>query len=53
MSTVLVATTLSGVIGGLASGIVVAATSFPLLALAGGVLSLAVLPAIAATARTR
>jgi MFS family permease len=44
---------LAGATGGLTSGFVVAAAGFPLLALAGGVLALAVLPAIAVTARGR
>jgi MFS family permease len=44
---------IAGATGGLASGVVVAAASYPALALAGGVLSLAVLPAIAATAHRR
>ncbi|MFJ2032245.1 MFS transporter [Streptosporangium sp. NPDC087985] len=44
---------IAGATGGLASGIVVAAASYPLLALAGGILALAVLPAIAATANSR
>lgn len=44
---------IAGATGGLASGMVVAAASYPVLALAGGILSLAVLPAIAATASRR
>jgi MFS family permease len=44
---------IAGATGGLASGAVVAAASYPVLALAGGVLSLAVLPAVAATAHRR
>jgi MFS family permease len=48
-----VAIALAGATGGLASGMVVASAGFPFLALAGGVLSLGVLPAIAATARSR
>ncbi|KES06035.1 MFS transporter [Streptomyces toyocaensis] len=44
---------LAGATGGMASGIMVAATSYPALALAGGVLSLALLPAVAATAYRR
>ncbi|WP_437096544.1 MFS transporter [Streptomyces sp. enrichment culture] len=43
----------AGATGGLTSGVVVAAAGYPVLALAGGVLSLAVLPAIAATASSR
>ncbi|MFH8586291.1 MFS transporter [Streptomyces celluloflavus] len=48
-----VAIALAGATGGMASGIMVAATSFPVLALAGGILALAVLPAVAATAYRR
>ncbi|MFG2290214.1 MFS transporter [Streptomyces sp. NPDC048595] len=44
---------LAGATGGMASGLIVAATSYPVLALAGGVLALAVLPAVAATAYRR
>lgn len=44
---------LAGATGGMASGLMVAATSYPALALAGGVLSLALLPAVAATAHRR
>lgn len=44
---------LAGATGGMASGIMVAATSYPALALTGGILSLALLPAIAATAYHR
>ncbi|WP_149549505.1 MFS transporter [Streptomyces marokkonensis] len=44
---------LAGATGGMASGIMVAATSYPALALTGGVLSLALLPAVAATAYRR
>lgn len=44
---------IAGATGGLASGLVVSAAGYPVLAVAGGVLSLAVLPAIAATARGR
>ncbi|KRV48338.1 MFS transporter [Wenjunlia vitaminophila] len=43
----------SGATGGMASGIMVAATSYPALALTGGILSLALLPAVAATAYRR
>ncbi|MEU3040762.1 MFS transporter [Streptomyces diastaticus] len=43
----------AGATGGMASGIMVAATSYPALALAGGALSLALLPAVAATAYHR
>ncbi|MFJ8189149.1 MFS transporter [Streptomyces sp. NPDC096094] len=43
----------AGATGGMASGIMVAATSYPVLALTGGVLSLALLPAVAATAYRR
>jgi MFS family permease len=44
---------IAGATGGTASGIMVAATSYPALALTGGILSLALLPAIAATAYRR
>ncbi|MFI2431314.1 MFS transporter [Streptomyces sp. NPDC018693] len=44
---------IAGATGGLASGAVVAAASYPVLALTGGILALAVLPAIAATASSR
>jgi MFS family permease len=47
-----VAIAVAGAGGGLASGLVVAAGSYALLSLAGGVLALGVLPAIAWTART-
>ncbi|NEB04056.1 MFS transporter [Streptomyces sp. SID13726] len=43
----------SGTAGGLASGLVVSAAGYPVLALTGGILALAVLPAIAATASSR
>jgi len=51
--TVDVAIAIAGTTGGLASGLVVSAAGYPILALTGGVLSLAILPAIAATARSR
>ncbi|MDI3405162.1 MFS transporter [Streptomyces cavernicola] len=51
--TVDVAIAIAGATGGLASGLVVSAASYPVLALTGGVLSLAILPAIAASARAR
>ncbi|MEU3252920.1 MFS transporter [Streptomyces sp. NPDC006997] len=44
---------LAGATGGMASGIVVAAAGYPVLALTGGVLALAVLPAVAVTAYRR
>ncbi|MGW4894364.1 MFS transporter [Kitasatospora sp. NPDC004240] len=44
---------LAGATGGLSSGAVVAAAGYPVLALAGGLLSLALLPAVAMTARRR
>ncbi|MFF5342267.1 MFS transporter [Streptomyces althioticus] len=44
---------IAGATGGITSGIMVAATSYPALALTGGALSLALLPAVAATARRR
>ncbi len=50
--TVDVAIALAGAGGGMASGLVVAAGGFPLLAVLGAVLSLAVVPVVARTART-
>ncbi|MFG2313442.1 MFS transporter [Streptomyces tendae] len=44
---------IAGATGGITSGIMVAATSYPTLALTGGILSLALLPAVAATAYHR
>ncbi|WP_222426806.1 hypothetical protein [Amycolatopsis rhizosphaerae] len=44
---------IAGATGGLASGIVTVATSYPVLALACGILALAILPAVAVTARSR
>ncbi|MFF4560264.1 MFS transporter [Streptomyces sp. NPDC001435] len=44
---------IAGTTGGLASGIIVHAASYPVLALTGGILALAVLPAIAASASSR
>ncbi|WP_030421433.1 MFS transporter [Streptomyces sp. SCSIO 75703] len=44
---------LAGATGGMASGLVVAAAGYPVLALTGGVLSLALLPAVAVTAYRR
>ncbi|MFF5407332.1 MFS transporter [Streptomyces misionensis] len=44
---------IAGATGGMASGVMVAATSYPALALTGGALALALLPAIAATAYRR
>ncbi|MGW0767234.1 MFS transporter [Streptomyces sp. NPDC002676] len=44
---------IAGATGGLASGVVVSAAGYPVLALTGGVLALGVLPAIAATASSR
>ncbi|XVU28307.1 MFS transporter [Actinoplanes sp. CA-054009] len=49
--TVDVAIAVAGATGGLASGLVVAATSYTTLALAGGALALIVLPAVAASRR--
>lgn len=51
--TVDVAVAIAGATGGMASGVVVAATGYPVLALACGVLSLLLLPVAAATARRR
>ncbi|MGW0878149.1 MFS transporter [Streptomyces sp. NPDC002671] len=44
---------IAGATGGLASGVVVSAAGYPVLALTGGVLALGILPAIAATASSR
>ncbi|MFD7403752.1 MFS transporter [Streptomyces sp. NPDC059866] len=44
---------IAGATGGISSGLVVSAAGYPVLALSGGVLALAVLPAIAATASSR
>ncbi|MFB9368171.1 MFS transporter [Kitasatospora albolonga] len=44
---------LAGATGGITSGLMVSATSYPALALTGGVLSLAILPAVALSARSR
>ncbi|MFB7333216.1 MFS transporter [Streptomyces adustus] len=44
---------IAGATGGMASGIMVAATGYPALALTGGALSLALLPAVAVTAYRR
>jgi hypothetical protein len=44
---------MAGAGGGLASGAVVAATSYPALAVAGGVIAVAIIPIVAATARTQ
>ncbi|MCQ0025419.1 MFS transporter [Streptomyces somaliensis DSM 40738] len=51
--TVDVAVAIAGATGGMASGAVVDATGYPVLALAGGLLSLLLLPVAAATARRR
>ncbi|MET9734451.1 MFS transporter [Streptomyces sp. NPDC006458] len=51
--TVDVSIAVAGATGGMASGFLVAATSYPVLALTGGVLALALLPAVAATAYRR
>ncbi|MEV3966047.1 MFS transporter [Nocardia sp. NPDC050193] len=51
--TVDVSIALAGATGGMGSGLMVAATSYPALALAGGVLVLAVVPAAALTAQSR
>lgn len=48
-----VAIALAGAAGGMASGLVVAAAGFPLLALGGGVLALAVVPAVFAGGQGR
>ncbi|MFF0834743.1 MULTISPECIES: MFS transporter [unclassified Streptomyces] len=44
---------IAGATGGMASGVIVAATSYPALALTGGALSLALLPAVGAAAHRR
>nr|WP_228045069.1 MFS transporter [Streptomyces ferrugineus] len=44
---------IAGATGGLASGLVVAATGYAFLSLTGGILALAILPAIAATAAAK
>ncbi|MET8701964.1 MFS transporter [Kitasatospora sp. NPDC004723] len=51
--TVDVAIAVAGATGGLASGLVVSTGGYAVLSLAGGLLALAVLPAIAATAKSR
>lgn len=48
-----VAIAIAGATGGMASGLMVAAAGYPALALTGGLLSLALLPAVAATAYRR
>ncbi|MBQ1093021.1 MFS transporter [Streptomyces sp. B93] len=48
-----VAIAIAGATGGMASGFVVAAASYPVLALTGGALALAVLPAVAVSAYRR
>ncbi|MFI6412211.1 MFS transporter [Streptomyces sp. NPDC050585] len=48
-----VSVAVAGAAGGMASGLVVAAAGYPFLALAGGVLSLALLPAVAAATPRR
>ncbi|MBB3724921.1 MFS transporter [Nonomuraea dietziae] len=44
---------IAGAAGGVASGLVVAAAGYPLLAIGGGVLALAIVPAVVAAARGR
>ncbi|MEU0971359.1 hypothetical protein ABZ357_40355 [Streptomyces sp. NPDC005917] len=44
---------IAGTTGGLSSGLVVAAAGYPVLALTGGVLALAILPVVAVTAYRR
>ncbi|WP_431899861.1 MFS transporter [Nonomuraea sp. bgisy101] len=44
---------IAGAVGGLASGLVVAAAGYPLLAAGGGILALAILPAVVVAARSR
>ncbi|MFI2762091.1 MFS transporter [Streptomyces echinatus] len=48
-----VSISIAGTTGGMASGLMVAATGYPVLALTGGVLALSLLPAIAVTAHRR
>ncbi|WP_225994095.1 MFS transporter [Actinomadura rudentiformis] len=48
-----VAIAVAGATGGMASGLVVAAASYPSLAIGGGILALAIVPAIAVAARNR
>ena len=44
---------IAGATGGMASGLVVAVAGYPLLAIGGGVLALAIVPAVVAAARSR
>jgi MFS family permease len=44
---------IAGATGGMASGLVVAAAGYPLLAIGGGILALAVVPVVVAAARSR
>lgn len=44
---------IAGATGGMASGLVVAAAGYPLLAISGGILALAVVPVVVAAARSR
>jgi MFS family permease len=44
---------IAGATGGMASGLVVAAAGYPLLAIGGGILALAIAPVVVATARLR
>ncbi|MFF5207767.1 MFS transporter [Streptosporangium sp. NPDC000396] len=44
---------IAGATGGMASGLVVAAAGYPLLAIGGGILALAIVPAVVAAARGR
>ncbi|MEO3826326.1 MFS transporter [Actinomadura sp. B10D3] len=48
-----VAIAIAGATGGMASGLIVAAAGYPLLAIGGGILALAIVPAAVATARSR
>ncbi|WP_089311907.1 MFS transporter [Actinomadura mexicana] len=48
-----VAIAIAGATGGMASGLVVAAAGYPLMAIGGGILALAIVPAAVATARSR
>lgn len=48
-----VSVSIAGATGGLASGLVVAVAGYPVLAIGGGVLALAIVPAVVAAARSR
>ncbi|WP_433226565.1 MFS transporter [Microtetraspora malaysiensis] len=48
-----VSISIAGAAGGMASGLVVAVAGYPLLAIGGGILALAIVPAVVAAARSR